>query len=189
MAEAMSEPQLKILDIGCGKRKHPGSIGVDVRANTDADVVHDLNAFPYPFAADEFDLIVIRHTLEHLDDVIRVMEEVHRIARPGARVAIDAPYFTSVDAFSDITHKHFFTSRSFDYFTDDIPSLDFYSAARFRKLKVKIRFFAPGRAPWFRPQSWIGLGLLANKCTKFYEVFLAHIFPARAIHYELEVLK
>jgi len=185
----MSDTEPRILDVGCGKRKHPGAIGIDDRENTAADVVHDLNAFPYPFADSEFDLILIRHTLEHLDNVIRVMEEVHRIAKPGAKVCIDAPYFTSVDAFSDITHKHFFTSRSFDYFTDDIPSLDFYSSARFKKLKVKILFFAPRRAGWIRPQNWLGLGILAKKCTKFYEVFLAHIFPARAIHYELEVLK
>jgi hypothetical protein len=102
---------------------------------------------------------------------------------------VDAPYFTSVDAFSDITHRHFFTSRSFDYFTDEMEALNFYSAARFKKLSLDIRFFQWKRAPWFRPQNWLGLGLLANRCTKFYEVFLAHIFPAREIHYELEVVK
>ena len=54
MSSTMSEKSA-ILDFGCGNRKRPGSIGIDVNPRTDADVVHDLNVFPYPFADSSFD--------------------------------------------------------------------------------------------------------------------------------------
>ena len=38
----------RVLDVGCGSKKYPGAVGLDLSADTDADVVHDLDAFPYP---------------------------------------------------------------------------------------------------------------------------------------------
>ena len=75
---------MDVLDIGCGNKKRPGSIGLDINPSTSADVVHDLNVFPYPFADSSFDEIHADNVIEHLDDVIAVMEEIHRLARPGA---------------------------------------------------------------------------------------------------------
>ena len=39
---------MKILDLGCGKRKRKGTVGIDISKDTDADIIHDLNKFPYP---------------------------------------------------------------------------------------------------------------------------------------------
>ena len=33
--------------MGCGSKKYPGAVGVDVSADTDADVVLDLDRPPY----------------------------------------------------------------------------------------------------------------------------------------------
>ena len=38
-----------ILDLGCGSKKRPGAIGVDINAASGADVIHDLDVLPYPF--------------------------------------------------------------------------------------------------------------------------------------------
>ena len=179
----------KILDLGCGRNKCKDAVGIDFNKNTDADIIHDLNEFPYPFDDNEFDKILVNHSLEHLDNVVKVMEEIHRIAKPNALVLIKAPYFTSIDAFVDPTHKHFFSARSFDYFTDDFKEFNYYSDARFRKLKVEIRFWGWKKLRGFKLQNWIGLWLLANKLTKFYEMFFAHIFPAKEIFYELQIVK
>ncbi len=179
----------KILDLGCGRNKHPDAVGIDFCDKTHADIIHDLNQFPYPFEDNHFDIIIANHILEHLDNVINVMEELHRIAKPDATVVIRAPYFTSIDAFADPTHKHFFTARSFDYFSGDFEVFEYYSNVSFRKLSVEIIFWEWKRLKGLRPQNWLGLGLLANNLTKFYEIFLAQIFPAKEICYELQVSK
>lgn len=71
---------MKILDIGCGNNKMKGAIGIDRVALPEVDIVHDLNSFPYPFEDNTFDEIYAAHIVEHLDSIIRVMEELHRIA-------------------------------------------------------------------------------------------------------------
>jgi hypothetical protein len=43
-----------ILDLGCGIRKRPGTIGLDINPRSDADVIHDLTLFPYPFDDSSF---------------------------------------------------------------------------------------------------------------------------------------
>ena len=70
----MSQP-LKMLDLGCGNAKRPGAVGVDFNDRTAADIVHNLNSFPYPFEDASFDEIYLDNVLEHLDDVMGVMEE------------------------------------------------------------------------------------------------------------------
>ena len=107
---------IKILDLGCGKRKQKNAIGIDISKDTDADVIHDLNSFPYPFDDNEFNYVYADNVIEHLDDVVKVLEELHRITKDGATIKIIVPFFRSVYARIDPTHKHFFTVRSFDYF-------------------------------------------------------------------------
>ena len=67
-----------------------------------------------------------------LGNVVQVIEELYRIAT-RAYIIIITPYFTSVDAFSDPTHRHYFSARSFDYFTGNFPEYDFYAQAHFAK--------------------------------------------------------
>jgi SAM-dependent methyltransferase len=128
--------------------------------------------------------------IEHLTDVVRVMEELHRIARAGARVIIITPYFSSVDAFTDPTHKHYFSARSFDYFTGDFPAYGFYSSdARFLKRSVEIKFWALPRLGHIHPQHFFGMHWLACHVPSIYERFFAYSFPAQFIRFELEVVK
>src|SRR5688500_3058442 len=77
---------MKILDVGCGVNKYEGAIGVDYNADTDADVIHDLGQFPYPFADNEFDKIVSFHVIEHVPDVLKLITELYRITKPGGRI-------------------------------------------------------------------------------------------------------
>ncbi len=93
----------QILDIGCGAAKVPGAVGLDISADTAADIVHDLDSFPYPIADSSFDQILLQDVIEHVSEPIRVFEELHRIARPGARVQLRTPHFSSVLAYGDPT--------------------------------------------------------------------------------------
>ncbi len=59
--------------------------------STRADVLADLDRFPYPFRDAAFGQIRAIHVIEHVQDVIRTMEEFHRLARPGgARLSLNA---------------------------------------------------------------------------------------------------
>ena len=56
----------RVLDVGCGSKKYPGAVGIDLSADTDADVVHDLDVFPYPLEDASFDQILMQDVLEHV---------------------------------------------------------------------------------------------------------------------------
>lgn len=172
---------MKILDIGCGKNKKQGAIGVDMHKTPATDVLCDLDRFPYPFQSDTFDKIYMTDVLEHLQDIKTVMDEVCRIAKPGADVFIRVPHFSSTHAYGDFTHKHFFNTESFDYFTGGFEQYDFYSEAKFRKMGIKINFWRFHRIS--------GISFLANRFPLFYEKYLAFIFPAMNIEIALKTIK
>ena len=125
------------LNLGCGAKKIDGFIGVDVLETPAVDVKHDLNVFPYPFADNAAEEIILDNVLEHLDDVIKVMSELYRLAAPGALIRISVPYFKSNSAYTDPTHRHFFSESSFKYFTE-ANVLNFYSPARFAIIKTEL---------------------------------------------------
>lgn len=104
------------LDIACGQRKQEGFIGVDVWPGPDVDVVWDLTRFPWPFDNDSVDEAVCSHYVEHTPDLIKFMNELHRIMKPGASAIIICPYYTSYRAFMDPTHTRFISEMSFFYF-------------------------------------------------------------------------
>ena len=58
------------------------------------DTVHDLDKFPWPFHDNYFDRIIFKHSIAHLDNVLKVMEETHRIGKPGAIIEIITPHFS-----------------------------------------------------------------------------------------------
>lgn len=172
----------KVLDLGCGKKKRAGSIGVDYSTRYDADIVHDLNIFPYPFEDNEFDEIYLDNVLEHLDHPIQVMEEVHRICRLDGKVKVIVPYFRSVWAYIDPTHKHFFTVDSFAYFDPRhiIHQRYDYTDAKF--LVEKIVFDETLNIRWSKRL----MVKFANKFPRKYEFFLSHLYPLDDITYYLK---
>jgi len=64
---------VRILDVGCGINKLPGSIGIDRNTATKADVLVDVDHIPYPFRDSSFDKLQAVHVIEHVSDVIRTM--------------------------------------------------------------------------------------------------------------------
>jgi len=107
------------LNMGCGKDILRGYINLDLRPLPGIDVSHDLNLFVYPFKDNTFSEIYCNNILEHLDDIVHIMEEMHRIEKPKCHIIIRAPHFSSQYAFMDPTHKHYFGHESFDYFLED----------------------------------------------------------------------
>ncbi len=130
----------KILHAGCGKTKIPGAIGLDfIKIPGFVDVIYDLNEFPYPFRNNLFDEIHLYHVLEHLDNPLRTIEEMHRILKNGGILYMRVPHFSSMAAFSDITHKRPFGYSSFDIFEDTNPS-HYYTKVNFKIVKKEINY-------------------------------------------------
>ena len=164
-------------------------IGIDINPASEADVVHDLNRFPYPFADSTFDEIHADNSLEHLEDAVRVMEELHRIGKPGSLIKIIVPYFRARWAFVDPTHRHFFTIDSFGYFDPGHPfsKLYRYSPARFTTEKIRFNEKITERGP-LKPLR-IFLKALANRWPARYEAYLSHLFPLDELTFYLRTVK
>ena len=173
---------MKIIDLGCGKNKRKGSIGVDLNKDSHADLIHDLNSYPYPFRDSECDYIYLDNTLEHLDDTIKVMEEVYRILKPGGVCKVIVPYFRSRYAFIDPTHKKFFTIDSFIYFDPDNFYFKHvaYTKAKFKL--IKLVFNENLKNSLFEKF----LSNFAQKHPYFYENYLSHLIPLDDISYYLK---
>ena len=175
---------MKKLHIGCGSAKLEGYVGLDIDPKSEADIIHDLEKFPYPFKSNEFDEVFAEHVMEHLDNIPGVMEELHRILKKGGKVIIHGPHFSSVDMFTDPTHKHFMTSRTFDYFCKNSPFFDWhYAKTEFKKNKVTLGPPKPANILLRLILSFL------NRHQLLYERRFAFIFPVGVIDYELEVVK
>ena len=74
----------RILHLGSGLKRMDGSVNVDLVASTNPDVVHDLDFRPWPFEDGAFDEVLAYDVIEHLDDVVATMDEIHRITSHGA---------------------------------------------------------------------------------------------------------
>jgi SAM-dependent methyltransferase len=172
---------LRILDVGCGIRKYPGSIGIDVNPASAADVICDLDRFPYPLADRTFDQLRAIHVIEHLTDVIRAMEEFHRLVKPGGRVRIETPHYTDFSSFCDPTHKHHLNSFSFRYFGENHGGFGYYTEAKFREISVHVKLLAFWR--------WLGFEFLVNRFPrfrKFWEFYLCYLIRGKAMEFEFE---
>jgi ubiquinone/menaquinone biosynthesis C-methylase UbiE len=182
---SLSQKDQKILDLACGGSKVPGAVGIDKLKLPGVDVVHDLDAFPYPFENGTFDRVVCSNGMEHLENPLAVLAELHRICKNGALVRIDSPHFSSVNHFTDPTHKHGFSSHSFDYLIpgNGLYNLNYYQEVTYKKKSVYIDFYD---VPKILEKLFLWL---ANKRTSYYERHLAFILPANQIVFELEVVK
>ncbi len=175
--------RMVILDVGCGKKKQEGSsIGLDREPGSLADVRCELTQFPWPIQDSCADRIYLSHFLEHQPDILRVMREVHRVAKPGAEVLIITPHYSSLDSYTDPTHLFHLGFHTFDYFDRDGFDDFAYHSGGFRILQRSLTFGGNLLLD--------NLGrLFAFISVDFYEKHLTWIFPARNLFCRLSVLK
>lgn len=179
------------LDLGCGLKKKPGFTGLDRLALPGVDLVCDLDREPIPLADDSVAEVHTMHFLEHTNDLLAVMQEVWRVCRDGARVDISVPYFNSIGAYRDPTHRRFFTWETFEHFTDSGGVPSFYAEARFRIVGRRLRFWpsTAGRKGAVRFGYLWPLQAVANLWPYLYEHSLLRGIAASELHVVLEVLK
>ena len=136
--------KLKI-DLGCGSNKRPGFVGVDKSPEVKPDIVCDFEKDPLPFENDSVTHVWMNHVLEHIDDLISFFEELYRVCENGAIIEIVSPYYSSIYATRDPTHKHFISEGTFLYFTNKEyidPSVDFKFKIKHIKYNFAHKIFA-----------------------------------------------
>jgi SAM-dependent methyltransferase len=185
-----SQTSKSILDVGCGQNKFAGAIGIDANPRSHADVIHDLGVFPYPFANDQFDLIVCRHVIEHVPDVMGFVTELHRITKAGGHLKIVTPHYTNPDWATDPTHRNHFNSYSFTCFMPKETPFPFYTEAELKPIRTHVSLANLWRALGMEfvvnlDQRWPSLRFTR----KFWEFYLSMIFRAKELSFEFEVVK
>lgn len=105
------------LDLACGQSKQEGFFGIDIVDVPGVDLVWDLEKYPWPFEDNSVDEVHMQHFIEHVKDLILLMNELHRIMKPLAKATIITPYYTSIRATQDPTHVRFMSEGSSLYWS------------------------------------------------------------------------
>ena len=124
-------PKIIKIDIGCGKNKQPGFIGLDQYKIPGVDIVCDLRK-PLPYKDGEVDEVHCSHFVEHLTapERVKFMNELYRVMRVGAKATIIAPHWCSNRAYGDMTHcwppvsEMWFYYLSAKWREDQVPHTD-----------------------------------------------------------------
>ena len=172
------------LDLGCGRNKRPGTVGVDSNRDTAADVIADINRGALPFRDSSFDRVLLVHVIEHVENVISTIEEVHRLTQPGGTILIETPHYTDFSSFCDPTHRWHLNTFSFRYFSEDHGGFGYYSNRRLREKKIEVKLLRLWRL--------LGFEFAVNRSfvfRKFWEHYLCFVIRGKAIVFEFEVLK
>jgi SAM-dependent methyltransferase len=115
------------LDVGCGGNKQgPDWVGIDIRPLDGVDIVHDLEAFPWPLPDDCALRAMASHVVEHINPhggvFLRFMDEVWRVLKPDGQFIVALPYWLSQGYAQDPTHCNPCNQTTWAYF--DPEALD-----------------------------------------------------------------
>ena len=94
-----SKKELSILDIGCGdkpfekffKKTNCKFVGIDNNPDSKADIVQDISE-TLPFKSNSFDLIILSEVLEHLQEPIKVINEIIRVLKSDGILFMSTPF-------------------------------------------------------------------------------------------------
>ncbi len=172
--------QATVLDLGCGPNKVPGAWGVDHHPYEGVDQVLDLDGASWDLPARHFEEVHCHHVIEHVESIPDLMRKIHGIARPGALVRLTTPHFSSIDSWTDPTHRWHLGCHWHETFTAGNSYLE-AQLPEFEHVQTELKF---GRNMFnFIPKAFIRWkGLL------WYERRLAFRYPARNITTTLRVL-
>lgn len=105
------------IDLGCGKRKQDGFIGIDRFPMPEVDILADIDTV-LPLEDNSVDVLFSSHALEHTKDLMFTMREIYRICKHGAQVCIIAPYYEQKLNVANPYHLMVFNEHTPRFWTD-----------------------------------------------------------------------
>lgn len=108
------------LNVGCGRNIQNGYLNLDAMPLPGVDIVCNLETLrehPIDLPDASVEYFLLSHVIEHIRDSLGLMEELWRLAAPGAIAQIRVPHGASDDAWEDPTHVRSFFPGSFGYFS------------------------------------------------------------------------
>ncbi len=109
-------PPLRVLDVGCGGTKQRAtSYGLDMFPAPGVDVLADLTR-PLPFPDRSVDRVYAVHVLEHVLDLVSLMNELHRVLADDGVLHVLSPHWQSIAAVADPTHVKYLDVQTFKWF-------------------------------------------------------------------------
>tara|TARA_B100001964_G_C14186148_1_gene578728 strand:- start:647 stop:1228 length:582 start_codon:yes stop_codon:yes gene_type:complete len=129
---------LNKLNLGCEQYPKEGYLNIDVDPNSKADKIIDFNKLSHDLPSHHFELVTANHFLEHMDDSIQIMKEIHRILKPGGTLHIRVPHFSR--GFTHWQHKGGFDVSYPRYFQKDFTGG--YVGVDYSLKKMKLHWFA-----------------------------------------------
>ena len=167
------------LNLGCGEDYKEGWVNVDISdkdiygKKIKVDKKHDLNKFPWPFKDNEFDEIKASAIIEHLESRTKSWDELRRISKKDCIIHIRVPHYSGYTGYDDPTHYHRYSHQT------GIMVAEMWG---FELLQNKIDFSVKNPIlKLFNP--------LVNFSPRFYERFLANIFPSQELRWIFKVKK
>jgi SAM-dependent methyltransferase len=168
--------EITSLDMGCGSDKQKNSLGLDIFKSPHVDVVANMN-FPMPFKDESFHAIYMIDSLEHVEDVAKTLSEASRILKQSGVINVRTPHFSSLHAYSDFTHKQFFSVEGLKSLLEKNSSYQGYGVNDLTLIHVRLKLWKAWRL--------LGVELFANLFTQYYEKLFAFWFPAMCIEFSL----
>lgn len=104
----------KSLNLGCGHNYLPGFINIDKSKFARCDKRIDLEKGHLPFKDKTIELIVATHLLEHIKNIIPLMNECYRVLKDTGEIHIIVPQ--NEGTWADPTHCRAFSRLSFRYY-------------------------------------------------------------------------
>ena len=120
LARVALPPGAEILDAGCGSGRNMvdlallGTVtGVEIadvsvaraRERGVGEVVQ-CSITELPFSDAQFDLAVCLDVVEHIDDEVRALAELHRVVRPGGALVVTVPAYQWLWSEHDVVNHH-----------------------------------------------------------------------------------
>ena len=92
-----------------------------------------------PFPDETFDMVICNHILEHVDDAVAAMREMHRVLKPGGRTICQTPFASRLTNTLEDPRLQSQADRLFFYGQED-----------------HVRLFGSDIEQWFRTAGFVG---------------------------------